>query len=181
MEYFTRIGERRFQVRPTGDGAEVDGTPVPLDLAPSGGAPVRSVRIGGRSYRLLARRNGAGSWSLELEGLRSEATVHDRGQDAVLRARKAAGAGGGLAPLKAPMPGLVVRVEVAVGDRVAAGEGVVIVEAMKMENELKAPSEARVRAVLVEPGTAVEKDQVLVEFEGLEAEAGDPEAEGGKG
>jgi biotin carboxyl carrier protein len=181
MEYFTRIGERRFEVRPTAGGAEVDGTPIPVDLAPAGDGPVRSVRIGGRSFRLLARRNGTGRWTLDLEGRRSDATVHDRGQEAVLRARKAAGAGSGLAPLRAPMPGLVVRVEVAAGDPVAAGQGIVIVEAMKMENELKAPAAARVRAVFVEAGTTVEKDQLLVEFEALEAEAGDPEAEGGRG
>ncbi len=69
------------------------------------------------------------------------------------------------------MPGMVVKVEVEPGDVVAPGQGVVIVEAMKMENELKASVPARVRTVHALPGTAVEKDAVLVEFEPLEAEA----------
>jgi pyruvate carboxylase subunit B len=63
---------------------------------------------------------------------------------------------------------MVVRVEVAPGMDVTAGQGLVIVEAMKMENELRAPGPARVRAVHVKPGMAVEKDTVLVSFEPLE-------------
>ena len=68
-------------------------------------------------------------------------------------------------PLRAPMPGLVVQLEVAEGDQVTSGQGLVIVEAMKMENELKSEGEGTVKRILVEPGQAVDKDQVLVEFE----------------
>jgi pyruvate carboxylase subunit B len=59
----------------------------------------------------------------------------------------------------------VVRVQVAAGAAVAAGAGVVVLEAMKMENELRAASDATVRSVRVKPGEAVEKGQVLVEFD----------------
>jgi len=76
--------------------------------------------------------------------------------------------------LKAPMPGMVVRVEVEEGDEVAEGRGLVIVEAMKMENELKSDGVAKVKKILVGPGEAVEKDQVLIEFEPLNRP--DPEA-----
>jgi biotin carboxyl carrier protein len=71
--------------------------------------------------------------------------------------------------LRAPMPGLVVKVEIREGDAVVEGQGLVIVEAMKMENELKAEGEGRVARILVEPGQAVEKDQVMVEFEAPDA------------
>ncbi|MBL8996007.1 MAG: acetyl-CoA carboxylase biotin carboxyl carrier protein subunit [Gemmatimonadetes bacterium] len=67
------------------------------------------------------------------------------------------------------MPGLIVRVEVAVGDRVVAGQGVVVMEAMKMENELRAPAAGVVRAVHVEAGAAVEKGTALVEFDDEDA------------
>jgi pyruvate carboxylase subunit B len=63
------------------------------------------------------------------------------------------------------MPGLVVRVQVEAGAAVAAGSGVVVLEAMKMENELRAPAAGRVRAILAAPGTAVEKGAVLIELE----------------
>ena len=62
------------------------------------------------------------------------------------------------------MPGLVVQVAVEEGEVVQAGATVVIVEAMKMENELRAPASARVARILVGPGDAVHKAQILVEF-----------------
>jgi pyruvate carboxylase subunit B len=63
------------------------------------------------------------------------------------------------------MPGLVVRVQVEPGVRVSAGDGLVVLEAMKMENELKAPAGGVVKRVRVAAGEAVEKGQVLVDFE----------------
>jgi biotin carboxyl carrier protein len=69
------------------------------------------------------------------------------------------------------MPGLIVRVEVSVNDIVTPGQGLAIVEAMKMENELTADVAARVSAVHVAPGDAVERDQVLVELAALEEDA----------
>ena len=68
-------------------------------------------------------------------------------------------------PLRAPMPGLVVKVEVGEGDEVTPGQGLVIVEAMKMENELKAEAPGRIGRILVAEGEAVDKDQILLDFE----------------
>ena len=71
----------------------------------------------------------------------------------------------GPAPIIAPMPGLIVRVNVSVGDRVEAGQGIVVMEAMKMENELRANAAGTVKSVEVLPGTAVEKGALLVALE----------------
>jgi pyruvate carboxylase subunit B len=68
------------------------------------------------------------------------------------------------ATLRAPMPGLVVRVLVEAGQEVAAGAGMVVLEAMKMENELKAAGPSVVGAIRVVAGEPVEKGQVLVEL-----------------
>ncbi|HJP60192.1 MAG TPA: acetyl-CoA carboxylase biotin carboxyl carrier protein subunit, partial [Gemmatimonadaceae bacterium] len=68
-------------------------------------------------------------------------------------------------PIVAPMPGLIVRVNVAPGDAVEAGQGVVVMEAMKMENELRATGPGKVRSVEVAPGVAVEKGALLVALE----------------
>ena len=78
--------------------------------------------------------------------------------------------------LRAPRPGMVIKIEVEEGQEISAGQGLVIVEAIKMENELRSPGEARVGRILVEEGTAVEKDQVLMEFSPL-----DGRGEGGGG
>jgi len=67
--------------------------------------------------------------------------------------------------LKSPMPGLVLDIKVEVGQTVAEGEGIIVLEAMKMENVLKAPAEVTIKAISIEKGQNVEKNAVLVEFE----------------
>ena len=73
--------------------------------------------------------------------------------------------GHGLISIAAPMPGRVVRVLVAAGDEVAARQGVVVVEAMKMENELRAPRAGRVKEISVAAGTSVEAGRILAVIE----------------
>lgn len=67
--------------------------------------------------------------------------------------------------LKAPMPGLVLRIEVEKGQKVSKGDALVVVEAMKMENELKASRACMIKDIRVSQGQAVDKNQVLIEFE----------------
>lgn len=67
--------------------------------------------------------------------------------------------------LKAPMPGLVLKIEVTVGQEVKEGEALVVLEAMKMENVLKSPADVVVKSITVTEGNAVEKNEVLIEFE----------------
>jgi biotin carboxyl carrier protein len=69
-----------------------------------------------------------------------------------------------LTNIKAPMPGLVLNILVAEGAEVKKGDALLVLEAMKMENILKSPADAKVRAVSVKKGMAVEKNQVLIEF-----------------
>lgn len=74
-------------------------------------------------------------------------------------------AGGAVKDLKAPMPGLVLEVMVKAGDSIKKGDSVLVLEAMKMENNIKAVADAVVKKVSVQKGNAVEKNQVLVLFE----------------
>lgn len=76
-----------------------------------------------------------------------------------------AAGGQGDQAVTAPMPGRVVRVLVNAGDEVAARQGVVVVEAMKMENELRSPKAGRVKEVSVTPGTSVDAGRVLLVIE----------------
>jgi biotin carboxyl carrier protein len=75
------------------------------------------------------------------------------------------GAGHGQQRISAPMPGKIVRVLVAEGDAVEAGQGLVVVEAMKMQNEMKAARPGRVARITVSPGAAVGAGDVLVTIE----------------
>tara|TARA_B110000908_G_C10257687_1_gene456765 strand:+ start:1759 stop:2244 length:486 start_codon:yes stop_codon:yes gene_type:complete len=70
-----------------------------------------------------------------------------------------------LKDVKAPMPGLVFKMHAKMGDTIAKGDALLILEAMKMENVLKATGEGRIKAIKVSEGEAVEKGQVLIELE----------------
>jgi biotin carboxyl carrier protein len=173
MRYHVRVGDRAFVVDLGPEGTTVDGTTVAAHLAHVNGTDVHSLLLDGASYRLVAARSGSDAWDLHLRGRRLAVEVVDERTHAI---REMTGAGSGPAgprPVRAPMPGLVVKVEVAEGDEVEAGQGLVIVEAMKMENELKAEAAGVVARVHVAPGQAVDKDQVLVDFALPDGDGGD--------
>jgi biotin carboxyl carrier protein len=169
MKYFVTIGSRVLEVELGPNGVRVDGDEVEADLAEMDGTEVRTLLLGGRSHRILAGKEGPGEWGLHLSGRRLKARVLDERRQAIHELTGMSAAGAGPGALRAPMPGLVIKVDVQEGDSVARGQGLVIVEAMKMENELKAEGDARVGKVLVTAGETVEKDQILVEFEAPES------------
>lgn len=138
----------------------------PATLEGAGDAIVRLLRVGAAVHRVEVRRlEGRGRYALVIDGFRYEADALDE-RAKTIRDLAAATAGPvGPAPLLAPMPGLIVRVSVAPGDVVAAGQGLVVMEAMKMENELRTQAAGTVRAVLVQAGAVVEKGARLVELE----------------
>lgn len=165
MKYFVTIEDETFEVDLTPEGARVDGEDVTADLAPIPGTAVHTLLADRDSHRLVAHKVGQGRWDLHMGGRRLEAEVVDE-RTRTIREMTGAGAGvSGPAPVRAPMPGLVVKVEVEVGDVVEAGQGMAIVEAMKMENELRAEGPGVVAAVHVEAGDTVEKDQVLIDLD----------------
>lgn len=164
MKYFVTLGGRELEVEVDGDHVVVNGERLPASLTSIPGSPVRQLLLAGRSYAMPIEPAGSGRWRLSVHGEQHEADVVDERTRHIRSltgdTRKAAGAG----TLKAPMPGLVVRVQVEPGQEVAAGMPVIVLEAMKMENQLKAAAAARVAAVRVQAGQAVEKGQVLLEF-----------------
>lgn len=168
MKYFVTIGDRELEVNLGPDGIQVDGQEVRADLVEMDGTDVHSLLLGGLSHRILASKNGSEGWTLHLSGHHVEAQVVDERTRTIREMAGAKEGTRGPKALRAPMPGLVVKVEIREGDAVVDGQGLVIVEAMKMENELKAEGEGRVARILVEPGQTVDKDQVMVEFEAPE-------------
>ena len=165
------IGEHSFEVNLGRGGVEIDGIGVDVDFACLDGAGVHSLLIDGHSHRLLARRESKARWALHVAGRHFQAEVLDERTRAIRDITAAQAGPVGPSPVRAPMPGLIVRGEVSVNDIVTPGQGLAIVEAMKMENELTADVAARVSAVHVAPGDAVERDQVLVELAALEEDA----------
>lgn len=162
MRYFVQIGGREVTVDLEADGVRVDGELVPALLEPLPGTPLRQLRMGEQTLAFAVESGERGVWHLSTRGERWEASVIDERTRHIRsltgEGRQRAGAG----EVKAPMPGLVLRVLVEPGQRVEAGSGLLVLEAMKMENQIKAPAAGVVEAVRVGPGKAVEKGQVLL-------------------
>ena len=167
MKYIVEIAGKRIEVAIEGDQVSVDGAPAErARLSDIEGTPVRLVTIGDAVHRVIARRDGQrGSYALRIDGRRYAVEALDERTRAIRDLSAAAAGPVGPQPVRAPMPGLMVRIDVKAGDQVIAGQGVAAMEAMKMENELRAPAAGRVKAVHVAVGQAVEKGAVLVEFE----------------
>ena len=165
MRYFVTIAGREVEVDLTGATPVVDGTPVEAQLSTLPGTRTRHLLAGGRSYPFTVQAGDRkGRWILGTGAERFTADAVDE------RTRAIREMTGGAEEetekvVTAPMPGLVVRVEVEVGQQVTAGQGVAIVEAMKMENELKAPADGTVARIEVEAGQTVDKGAVLLALE----------------
>jgi acetyl/propionyl-CoA carboxylase alpha subunit len=146
--------------------------------------------VNGHPRRVVAHRIRDTRWLLLIDNLSFEAdvrrdglsivsgerTVFTRGRDiplviedyALAQMRKAAGFGGPErveARFKAPMPGLISQIRVEPGQEVNAGDPLIVIEAMKMENVLKARGAGKVKSIAVAIGQSVEKGNTLVEFE----------------
>ena len=165
MKYFVTLRARTYEIDVGGGRVTVDGEPFEAHLAAVPGTPLHHLLLAGSSWTVAAQPlEGIAPlrWALGGVGERFEVEVLDdrTRQIQALTGRRAAPAGGGV--VKAPMPGLVVRVEVAVGQRVEVGSGLVVVEAMKMENELRATRPGVVAAVHVAAGQTVDKGAALV-------------------
>jgi Acetyl/propionyl-CoA carboxylase, alpha subunit len=165
MKYIVDLNGKRHEVDLVGEAAVLDGESTAAHLEDIEGTPVRLVTIGREVHRVVARRGATrGSYTLWVDGYRFEGEALDERTRAIRDITAAASKSSGPSPVNAPMPGLVVRINVAVGDKVQAGQGVVVMEAMKMENELRASAAGIVKAVHVEVGKAVEKGTMLVEL-----------------
>jgi biotin carboxyl carrier protein len=166
MKYFVRVDGEEHEVELDGDGVHLDGEDVVARVDEVDGTPVRMVTVGDEVHRVVVRRGASrGLYTIWLDGFRFEVEALDERARAIRELSGASAGPSGPAPLKAPMPGLIVRVNVQVGDSVQAGQGLVVMEAMKMENELRAQAAGKVRSIVVSPGTAVEKGALLIELE----------------
>jgi biotin carboxyl carrier protein len=165
VRYFVNIAGGEIEVDVDGDSVSLEGLVSTVSLSAVPGTPLRLLMVDGRPTEFALEAAGPGRWAITYRGERWDAEVVDQRTRHIRSLTGGSENQKGTPPLKAPMPGLVLRVDVEPGQTIAAGSGVVVLEAMKMENELRAPVPALVRAVRVTPGQAVERGQVLVEFD----------------
>ncbi len=163
---FTLNGEKRrvsTDARSPNTEVTVDGTTYQVDWSRIRNGVI-SLILDGRSHMVYVARS-EGEVAVQVEGHQFSFGTGTRDDDSAVAAGAAAGAGGSI---KAPMPGNVVKVMVAEGDEVTANQSIVVVEAMKMENEVRSPVDGTVKKINVAAGDSVGTSEVMVEIEPAE-------------
>jgi biotin carboxyl carrier protein len=162
MRYITTIGEREFTIDVVDDHhVSVDGTLYTINFESVADQPVYSLLVDGYSYEAYVYPDEE-DWQVLMYGSLYPARVEDE-REKRLRAQS----GGritdrGEFQLRAPMPGLVVAVPVGEGQPVSKGDVLVVLESMKMQNELKSPKDGTVSRLRVAAGDSVEQKQTLL-------------------
>jgi biotin carboxyl carrier protein len=162
MKYITTLDGKEYAVEILDEHRiSVNGQVQEIDFVSVVGQPVYSLLIDGKSYESYVYETEDGLQVL-LRGQLYNLTVEDE-REKRLRATAGGGASaGGEYNMKAPMPGLVVTIPVNEGDKVEKGQVLVILESMKMQNELKSPKAGTVTRIRVKPGEKVEQRQALL-------------------
>jgi biotin carboxyl carrier protein len=141
---------------------KVDDEMIEVDAALTA-RDVMSILVGGDAFEVKRERSLQGELHLVIGSARYAVDVQDPRS---LRTRRAtAGAEAGPQKITAPMPGKIVRISVAVGDEVKAGQGIIVMEAMKMQNEMKSPKDGRVQKILTSEGSTVNPGDTLAIIE----------------
>lgn len=162
MKYYATLRGETFELERLERAVAIDGRELPFALE-SLGPGEALLRLGARGFHVHARPI-PGGWRVRVAGHELDIAIEDA-RARHIRELTGLAAGAGSRDLRAPMPGLVVKVLVEPGQNVQAGDGLVVVEAMKMENELRAETDGTVAAVEVATGQTVDRDEVLVRFE----------------
>jgi biotin carboxyl carrier protein len=169
MAYIVSLAEKTYRidvVATRSDKTETvyelvaDGTPLSVSVVQVADPDHVSIIMNDRSYDVVLEDH-----LVILKGIGFEVRVEDELKKRFESVMRAAGQEETRIEMRAPMPGLVVAVEVAEGEQVTAGQGVAILEAMKMQNELRAPKAGVVREVRVQKGTKVDGGEILAIIE----------------
>jgi biotin carboxyl carrier protein len=162
MKYHVTIGQEEFEIEVRSETEIVlNGKLLQVDFQSLADQPVYSLLLGNESHEAYV---GEGDHGLQvlLRGQLYEVEIEDERQRRLRQASEIENAPGGEYLLKAPMPGLIVAVPVAEGETVTRGQNLVILESMKMQNELRSPRDGVVHRVRAKVGERVEQNQVLV-------------------
>lgn len=164
MKYFARIGNNEYEVEITDAQVMLNGEPVDVDIVRSGSPELYSVLFGGHSHELLVTSDRF-NYTVSIRSEQFQVQVQDERSRRLNQARKMPTLPDGELAVSAPIPGLVVKVLVAAGDTIEEGQPLVILEAMKMENEIRSMRPGVIKSVEVAPGQRVEQNAVLIVLE----------------
>ena len=161
MKYYATVGEHEYEVEFDGDTVLVNGEPVEVDLEPIGEPELYSILYNGRSYEVLLESSRY-NYSVLIRGDQYQILVEDERTRRLNAGRTQGGLPDGEFAIKAPIPGLVVKILVAEGDVVEVNQPLLVLEAMKMENEIRSPRACTIKKVEIAPGQRVEQNAVMI-------------------
>ncbi len=162
MKYVTTLNGKQFEIEIERDGSLlVNGERREVDFRAMGPS-LYSILMENLSHELVIEERDEGDIEVQLRGRLYTGKVLD--ERAQLMAQRSGGKmpDSGEATIKSPMPGLVVAIPVEVGQAVTAGQTVVILESMKMQNELKSPRDGVIQSIAVQAGQSVEQNKPLL-------------------
>lgn len=161
MKYYALVGGNEYEIEIDKGIVTVGGDSVDVDLCQSGIPELYSILIDGASYELLIKEERQ-TYAITLRGEQFHVHVEDERTRRLNAGRKGPALPQGELAVRAPIPGMVVKVLVQEGDEVAEDQPLAILEAMKMENEIRALRGGVVRKVDVSPGQRVEQNGILL-------------------
>lgn len=164
MKYIATIGEHQYNVEVLDNQqVSIDGKVLTVDFENVSGQPVYSLLVDGESYEAIVYNDTEGL-QVFLQGNLYQVTVEDEREVRLRMAGGSTAVESGEFYLKAPMPGLVVDVPVSEGQEIAKGDILLVLESMKMQNELKSPRDGTIARVRVKVGDNVEGKQTLMDI-----------------
>ncbi len=165
MMYKVNVKDQEFEVLSSNEGLVINGSLLKWDFAKVSEGYFHII-FKNKSYRaeIVKQDLATKSFHIKINGNIYPISVKDKFELLLEKMGMNAAASGKVNSIKAPMPGLIIDLKVKAGDNVKAGDPLLILEAMKMENILKSPGDGTVKNVKVEKGNSVEKGQVLIEF-----------------
>lgn len=161
MKYITVVNDQEYVIEIDGERRiKVNDQLFDIDFQQLSEGGILSLLLDNHSVEAIVEERDS-AWEVLLHGELYSVVVQDERAYRLAKARGMATDVSGEAVIKSPMPGLIIAVAVAEGDHVQKGDKIVILESMKMENELRSPRDGTVLRIQVDAGAAVEKDQVL--------------------
>lgn len=164
MKYYSRVGQHEYEVEIRDGKVFVDGEYVELDLRQSGAPELYSLLYNGRSFELLIEAERF-NYGVTLRGERFEVQVEDERTRRLNTGRQMVSVPEGELAIRAPIPGLVVKILVEIGQAVTSDQPLILLEAMKMENEIRALRGGTVKSIACVAGQRVEQNSVLIVLE----------------